>query len=269
MNSNIGILGCGWLGLPLASTMVKNKYSVHGSTTSQDKIEALKEKGITPYLIKLSENGITGDIDGFLTDIDILIINIPPRLRRDPKENYVKRITHLHKALIVTKIRTIIFISSTSVYGDLQGTVTEDTQPQPNTESGRQLFETEAIFKENKDLNTTIIRFGGLIGPNRHPAKFLSGKKDLTNGMDPVNLIHLNDCIGLIRTVIEKKHSNILINGVYPLHPTKEEYYTSEARKIDVVPPTFLPSNHLKSSKIIENSPKTVKIYQYHTSIIS
>ena len=66
MNSNIGILGCGWLGLPLASTMVKNKYSVHGSTTSQDKIEALKEKGITPYLIKLSENGITYEITGFL-----------------------------------------------------------------------------------------------------------------------------------------------------------------------------------------------------------
>ena len=37
----ITILGCGWLGLPLAQTLVKEGYSVKGSTTTEDKLEVL------------------------------------------------------------------------------------------------------------------------------------------------------------------------------------------------------------------------------------
>ncbi len=262
-------MGCGWLGLPLATTLVENKYTVKGSTTTLEKMVLLKKAGITPFLINLSENGITGDINGFLEHLDVLLINIPPRVRSEPKENYFKKITHLYQVVKNSKVRTVLFISSTSVYGENQGQVTEDTLPKPTSEAGKQLLATEDIFRKDKNLNTTIIRFGGLIGPNRNPANFLAGKKDLTNGDDPVNLIHLEDCIGLIRTVIENNYTNLLINGVYPLHPTKEDYYTSEARKMNIVPPTYQPRKNVKGYKIIENSPYIVKIYQYHTSIIS
>ncbi|MCM4167526.1 Protein YeeZ [Arenibacter antarcticus] len=269
MNKTIGILGCGWLGLPLATTLVSNNYKVHGSTTTQEKIEDLINVGITPFLIQLSEIGINGDIKGFLKDLEIVLINIPPRLRSEPKENYVKKITHLHQAIKEAKIRTVVFISSTSVYGNCQGRITEDTLPQPNTESGKQLLASENIFRKDTVLNTSIIRFGGLIGPKRHPINQLSGKKDLTNGMDSINLIHLDDCIGLIRTILTENYENVLINGVYPLHPTKKEYYTSEASKKGISPPTYLPVTNKKGDKIIENTPEIVKIYHYFTSIIS
>jgi len=47
----ISILGCGWLGLPLAEHFRDAGYSVKGSTTSDDKIELLKGKQIAPFLI--------------------------------------------------------------------------------------------------------------------------------------------------------------------------------------------------------------------------
>ena len=35
----IGIIGCGWLGLPLAKLFLKNGFLVKGSTTSKEKIK--------------------------------------------------------------------------------------------------------------------------------------------------------------------------------------------------------------------------------------
>ena len=147
---------------------------------------------------------------------------------------------HLYDAIKNTALARIIFISSTSVYGDIDGLVTEDSPTRPNTESGRQLLAAENIFLNDGPLNTTIIRFGGLIGPSRHPVTHLAGKTELTNGNDPVNLIHLYDCIGIIKMVINGNWENKVINGVYPHHPTKEAYYTSEAIKRGLLPPSYI-----------------------------
>ena len=51
--TKISILGCGWLGLPLAKALIGNGFSVNGSTTSIDKIGLLENAGITPFLIEI------------------------------------------------------------------------------------------------------------------------------------------------------------------------------------------------------------------------
>ena len=38
----ISIMGCGWLGLPLAAQLVKAGYNVKGSTTTPEKLEVLQ-----------------------------------------------------------------------------------------------------------------------------------------------------------------------------------------------------------------------------------
>ena len=37
----IAIIGCGWLGLPLAKKLIKENFIVKGSTTSKEKISVL------------------------------------------------------------------------------------------------------------------------------------------------------------------------------------------------------------------------------------
>ena len=49
--NKIGIIGCGWLGLPLAKEFISNNYKVKGSTTTKEKLEILKTEGIEAYLI--------------------------------------------------------------------------------------------------------------------------------------------------------------------------------------------------------------------------
>ncbi len=251
MKNKIGIIGCGWLGLPLARSLVHSDYKVHGSTTRKDKLDILREGGINPFLVILGEDRIIGQIAEFLDQVNILIINVPPGLRGNQKEDYVRKMMLLHHEIKKSGVKKIIFVSSTSVYGGVEGEVTEETLPRPVSESGRQLLEAEKVFQDDKSIHTTIIRFGGLIGPDRHPVNTLSGKKGLINGNEPVNLIHLNDCIHLITTVLENSWWDQIFNGVYPEHPTKRDYYYEKADKNRLPRPEYQTPESTTNGKII------------------
>jgi UDP-glucose 4-epimerase len=160
----ISILGCGWLGMPLAKSLLEKEFSVNGSTTTLEKISAMESNGIQAFQIELSETEIKGKIDSFLENSEILIVTIPPKLRSISSENFIKKIQNLVPFIEKAKIEKIIFISSTSVYGDYNSVVTEATKSNPDSESGKQLLETETFLQSNTNFKTTVIRFGGLIG---------------------------------------------------------------------------------------------------------
>ncbi len=268
MNTKIGVLGCGWLGLPLAVHLKDSGYTVSGTTTSKEKISILANKGIVPYTISISEQEIKGPIDSFLTAISILIINIPPGLRgKGPKESYVEKIKLLHAAIKKSNLKKIIFVSSTSVYGKAEGIINEETPPKPSTASGTQLLQSETLFRTDPTLKATIIRFGGLIGADRHPINQLSGRKNLEGGEAAINLIHQNDCIGIITALIKYDHWNTTLNAVYPNHPTKQRYYAKEARKRNLPPPEYT-SRQDKNHKVIDTcNPFLINSYEFLTPI--
>lgn len=269
MSKKIGVLGCGWLGLPLAKSLVQKSHAVSGTTTSEEKLKLLKQAGIDPHLISFSASKIEGDIQLFLDGIDVLIINIPPKLRSGAKESYVDKMELLHAALKRSSVSKLLFVSSTSVYGEVTGEVTEKTKPQPKSLSGTQLLASENLFLSDKSLDTTIIRFGGLIGPNRHPVTMLSGRDNLANGQDPVNLIHLEDCIHMITTILEHGYWNEVFNGVYPEHPSKKEYYTKEATQRGITPPNYTEVSDRKAGKIVKSQNFLDKPHTFHTPISS
>ena len=269
MNKKIGIIGCGWLGLPLAIEFIKDGYQVNGTTTSKEKLELLKKEKISPYLVSISEDLITSSITDFLSDVETLVINVPPKLRGEHKENYVQKMNLLHKAITISPTKHIIFVSSTAVYGDSDEEVTEMTTPVPTSISGKQLLESESIFINDTNLQTTIIRFGGLISSDRHPVTMLSKKESVENGQMPINLIHRNDCIRIIIAVLKNKWWGQIINGVYPDHPSKKEYYTSEAKKRDIKIPDYK-VNTLKKGKVINSDYLiNVKRFKFLTPIMN
>jgi len=227
----ISILGCGWLGLPLAKSLLKKGFSVQGSTTSVEKISVLKKVGIVPYIVTLSAVEVSEEaansIEKFLKNSEILIIDIPPKLRGNSSENFVGKIQNLIPFIENSSVKKVLFVSSTSVYSDDNPIITEESVPNPDSESGRQLLEAESILLNNKNFQTTIVRFGGLIGEDRHPIHFLAGRKNLENPYAPINLIHQEDCIGIIETILRQAQndsleSNEIFNAVAPFHPTRK-----------------------------------------------
>lgn len=239
LTNNISVLGCGWLGLPLAARLVQEGYTVKGSVTSPDKFEQLRQKGITPFQLLITDTGFTGDDLTAFLESEILIINIPPSRRDDIVHYHQAQMKLLFEQVIKSPVRCLLFISSSSIYPDLNQEVTELETALPTKNSGKALLAVEKMFRTNIQLMTTIVRFAGLIGYDRLPGRFLAGKKNLENGNAPVNVIHQDDCIELLTTIIRQQVWGEIFNACADLHPTRKEFYTIAAQKAGLEPPTF------------------------------
>jgi nucleoside-diphosphate-sugar epimerase len=279
--SQISILGCGWLGLPLAKSLLEKGFSVNGSTTSLEKISILEKVGITPFLVSLSAVEVLEEtkisLENFLENSEILIIDIPPKLRGDSSDTstalsktFVAKIQNLIPFIEKSSVEKVIFVSSTSVYSDNNSIITEETIPNPDTESGKQLLESEHLLQSNSNFQTTIVRFGGLIGQDRHPIRFLAGRKNIENPEAPINLIHQLDCIGITETIIEKglrqaQHDNWneVFNAVTPFHPTRKEYYTQKAIELNMLLPEFDESKTSIGKTILSDKVAFVLNYEF------
>jgi len=242
----ISILGCGWLGLPLAKKLVEEGYIVKGSTTTETKIQTLEQVGIIPYLVQLGDNvnEVTSQLlTSFLENSSVLIVNIPPKIRTEGSTDFVQKIKYLLPFIEQSTVRTVVFVSSTSVYpdgADYGVPITETTTLKPDAENGKQLLDAEQLLCTTKKFQTIVLRFGGLIGADRHPITFLAGRKNLENPDAPINLIHQEDCIAIISKLLHKEwKESTIFNAVAPYHPTRKEYYTQKAKALLLPLPEF------------------------------
>lgn len=249
-NKNISILGCGWLGLPLAKHFLAEGHTVKGSTTTAEKLEILAKAGITPYQIKITEDTIEGDLAGLVEGADILIINFPPKRIPNIEEVHPRQLELVMKQ--VAAHQKVIFISSTSVYQNTNGVVTEEMTLHPEKASGKALLKAEQQLQANFKDRLSIIRLAGLVGNDRLPGRFLANKKELPNGGAPVNVIHQEDCIGLIDQLIQQEKWREIFNGCADKHPVRKDYYTRAAEKIGLIPPHFT-EEKTTAFKIVSN----------------
>ena len=269
MNRQISIIGCGWLGFPLAKLLIKKGYKIKGTTTSKERLALLDNEKIKAFYLKVTAEGLTGNIQESLSNSDVLVLNVPPGLRKNPEQNYVAQINNLIPHIESSKIKKVIFTSSTSVYADEDFflEITEKTKPNPNTESGKQLLKVEELLKSNPHFKTTIVRFSGLFGNERHPAKQLSGKRDLKNANAPVNLIHLTDCIQIILKIIDQDIFGELFNASTQPHPTKQSYYTSVCKTMGIPVPTYDLSQKSKGKIIDSNKLERILNYTFQIKL--
>jgi len=250
----ISILGCGWLGLPLGERLLGNGNTIEGSTTSEEKLSLLKDRGIKPFLITLDPELHCDNCKDFW-QADVLVLNIPPsRGEENVMDFYIKQITAVIEKLEQSPISLVVFASSTSVYPDKSGIVDEvDAKPgKAKRNSGNALLEAEQLLLSQKEFKTTVLRFGGLYGYDRHPAKYLAGRKNLERGNAPVNLIHRDDCIAIIQKIIEENVTGQIFNAVSDGHPPKKMYYPAVAKALGLQPPTFKEDSG-KNYKIVSN----------------
>lgn len=236
-NNTISILGCGWLGKPLAVSLIRRGFRVLGSTTSPEKLAELEAAGIHPFLIRFTPE-LDGEADMFFRS-PLCIVSIPPAISKTNPSDFMLRMSSICEELLKGGTTHVVFISSTSVYNP----GTEELK-ESDADINSILFKAEELFTNEKKFSTTVIRFAGLVGPGRHPSRFLSGK-EVAGGNDPVNLIHLNDCIGIITAVIKGDCWNKVYNACADMHPTRRDFYTWVCRQKGVPLPVFIsPDDH-------------------------
>ena len=234
----VSILGCGWLGEPLAYSLKEAGFSVRGSVRKPEGLTALSQKGIESYLIDIAPEVNGEGTDEFFSS-DVLFINFPPERRDDIETYHEKQIENLIGAIPNPQGKMVIFASSTSVYPNTNGVVREEDFLYSDKPSGKALLRVERLLTDHPEIDTTVIRFSGLIGYDRAPIKSIRRKKLVLNPDCPLNLIHRDDCIGIIRSIIDLDVRNTILNATCDEHPTRREYYSREALKYGIKPPLF------------------------------
>ncbi|MDD9173907.1 SDR family oxidoreductase [Aliivibrio finisterrensis] len=238
--TSISVLGCGWLGLPLAKHLVTNGFAVKGSVRSEEKIESLEAISVTPYVLDI-DGEITEQSWGAFLDSDILVIAIPSKNQTG--------FSALIRVLESSSIKHVVFVSSTSVYADNNGVVTEDIAASESSA----LFQIESLFYQSSVFTTTVIRFSGLVGYQRNPGRFFQKSGRSVNNPDAaVNMIHQDDCVELITQIIKQEKWNDLFNACADSHPSKREFYTQATQRIGVSTPEFIEAD-TQTFKIISN----------------
>ena len=242
--NKVSILGCGWLGKPLAISLLEEGFFVKGSTTSEEKIENLEALEIESYLINISD---LEEVDDFL-ETDILIIAITSK-DIDAFENLIYQIE-------ASPVQKVIFISSTSVYGRINKVMTEEDEVQETP-----LTEIESLFRENTFFETTIIRFAGLFGYDRKPGNWFKNGRKIPQPNGFVNMIHQDDCIKIIHEIIHQNCWNATFNACSNHHPTRRDFYTNAKLSLSFELPEF-EENEKLSYKII-SSEKIQRVLNY------
>lgn len=243
---DVSILGCGWLGFPLAKHLLKEGFDVKGSTTSIEKVSRLEENGIKADVIDISSEET--NFKGFL-NVDTLVVAITSK-DIDAFKNLVKEIEE-------SRIKNVLFVSSTSVYPSLNREVYEE-----DADENSPLGMIEKVFQNSTKFATTVIRFAGLLGYDRHPGNWFSNRK-IPYPKGFVNMIHQDDCIAIITGIIKKNIWGETFNACVDHHPTREAFYINARLSIKKEPPIFDDSLALKY-KVINSDKLTQKLnYQF------
>ena len=248
MKKTVSVLGCGWLGKPLAVFLNKEDFLVKGSTTSSTKIIELQELKIQSFLVDIS---LDQDVTDFLNS-DILIIAITHK----NIDNFKKLIGKIEQSTI----QKVLFVSTTSVYPRINKIMTEESE---TTETPH--LKIEELFRENLKFKTTIIRFSGLFGGARKPSNWFKKGRKIPQPEGFVNLIHLQDCIGIINAIINQNCWGETFNASCNHHPKRREFYTKVKQDAGFEVPVFEENSPL-AWKII-SSEKVQKKLKYRFKI--
>jgi len=153
---------------------------------------------------------------------EIIIISI------NTKDNYLKT---LAKICSLAPKAKIILMSSTSVYREFNDLVNEETSI-----VHKGLQKEAEVLVQNLHKNVLILRLGGLMGKERIAGKW---KKVSTFSDGPVNYIHLDDVINIVKFFIDKNIYEGVYNCVSPEHPLRSEVHAKNCKKNNLPLGTF------------------------------
>lgn len=238
----IAIVGLGWLGMPLALSLIQQGYEVVGTKTTEEGVAAARMSGVVCYQLVLTPEVVceAADLALLLHHVDTLVITLPASRSVEGSEHYAHAVRMLAQTAMAFDISRIIFTSSTSVYGDAVGRINEDAPLNPVTPAGRVLAELEGWLRALPDVGVDILRLAGLVGKDRHPGRFLAGKTGITGGGQGVNLVHQDDVVAAIELLLRRSRGWHIYNLCAAIHPIKREFYPLLARQLGLPEPQFV-----------------------------
>ena len=262
MTPTISVLGCGYVGLPVAKALIARGWRVRGSTTQEEKLRTLLRCGIEPYQLRLTPELTGRGIEDFFSS-EVVFLNFPPGRRRQNVELFLAQaMVSLINALRVGEVKRVVFASSTSVYAPGRVTESDVDLESVQVASGRALLNAESSLQQEGGFSTTVLRYGGLYGYERRPGRFLLGRK-VTGGNRVVNLVHRDDAVNVAVRVIEQGVENEVFNVCADEHPTRRAFYTQAAKWLGYPPPEFADTDDTPNKVVLNDKLRLQLSYEF------
>ena len=254
--SRILIAGCGYVGQATADLFRSAGWEVEGWTSSAESAAQLSEK---PYPIIAVDIAQRDQVNARPENFDAVIhcastrggdADLYRRVYLDGARNLLDRFVG----------STLLFTSSTSVYGQTNGEwVTEENETAPAQDTGRVLLETERLVLNGGGI---VTRLAGIYGPRRSALlqRFLSGRAIIDPQSDRyVNQVHREDIAAALFHLLGRQKSAGGIYNVVDNEPLlQSECYRWLARKLNrPVPPmarSTSASKRGRSNKRVNNA---------------
>jgi nucleoside-diphosphate-sugar epimerase len=231
------VVGCGYVGLPLAVELKRRGHEVFGLRRSNP--ESLQPAGITPLLADISRPDSLKNVP---RNFD-WVVNCTASGgggADDYRKVYIEGNRNLISWLAGSPVKKFVYTSSTSVYAQNDGSlVTEDSPTEPEAETARILVEAEKslLAAARQNFPAVVLRVAGIYGPERGYSfkQFLRGEAVIENdGGRFLNMIHRDDVIGCIIAALENGRPGEVYNAAdsEPVSQLKFfEWLSSELKK--------------------------------------
>ena len=233
------IVGCGYVGLPLGKALARQGHTVFGLRRSSLADAELLAAGITPLHADLTQ---PETFAGLPKNFD-WVVNCTAAGgggAEDYRKIYLAGNRNLVAWLADAPPKKFVYTSSTSVYGQNDGSVVTETSPtEPAAETAKILVQAEKLLLAavtERQFPAVILRVAGIYGPGRGHAfkQFLRGEARLEgDGSRWLNMIHRDDVAGVIMAALERGIPGEIYNAVDNEPVRQRDFYAWLAEKLN------------------------------------
>jgi len=210
------IVGCGYVGLPLGVELVRQGHEVFGLRRTRLAEAALTTAGIKPVSADITS---LEELKKLPSGYDWVVNTVSSTKggAEEYRQVYLQGMRNLVAWLNPTPPAKFVYTSSTSVYGQTDGSQVDETScTEPATETSHVLLEAEQVLA-TQSFPAIILRVAGIYGPGRGYwlQQFLRGEAKIAgHGERILNMIHRDDVAGAIIAALERGRSGEIYNAV-------------------------------------------------------
>jgi nucleoside-diphosphate-sugar epimerase len=246
------VVGCGYVGLPLAAELARLGHTVFGLHRSADANDALQRASIILLQADITQPATLANLP---CDFDWVVNCVASGGGgvEDYRRLYLQGMRNLIEWLVPGQANgtpRFVYTSSTGVYGQNDGSLVDETSPtEPASETARVLVETENLLLaagRAENFPALVLRAAGIYGPGRGYLlkQFLRGEARIEGtGARMLNMIHRDDLIHAIIAALERGRGGEIYNAVDDEPVSQLEFFQWLANKLGQPLPPAVPED--------------------------